>query len=146
MKSLGEGVCELLRGVDSNEAQVSVLDRFMGEVLPNGNALGTLSASDDAVSPLDASLVVLVDRGPGFWRKSHAPQEISEIYQYNITSTAAVDAEQDSASAVDRAIVSYSFDRQEIGERLWREKLPVVERREKLIAQNRNPQNQSGHC
>ncbi len=77
MTSLGEDVCELLRGVDSNQAQVSLLDRFMGEVLPNVNVLGTLSASDDVVTPLNASVVVLIDRGPGFWSKSHAPQDMS---------------------------------------------------------------------
>jgi hypothetical protein len=66
MKSLGEDVCELLRGVDSNQAQVSVLDRLMGEVLPNVNVLGTLSASDDIITALNASVVVLIDRSPGF--------------------------------------------------------------------------------
>jgi hypothetical protein len=66
MKSLGEDVCKLLRGGYSNQAQVSVLDRFVGGVLSNVRVLCTLSASDDVVTPLNASLVVLVDRGPGF--------------------------------------------------------------------------------
>ncbi len=63
IKSLGECVCELLP-VDSNQAYVSVLDRFMGEGLPNVNVLGTLSASDDVVTPLNASIVVLVQQIP----------------------------------------------------------------------------------
>ena len=83
MKSLGEDVCELLRSVDSNQAQVSVLDCFMGEVLPNVNVLGALSASDDVVTQLNASVIVLIDRGPRFWRKTHAPQEVSEINHLN---------------------------------------------------------------
>mmetsp|Transcript_41811 Transcript_41811/g.87394 ORF Transcript_41811/g.87394 Transcript_41811/m.87394 type:complete len:89 (+) Transcript_41811:129-395(+) len=83
MKSLGEDICELLRGVDSNQAQVSVLDCFMGEVLPDVDVLGTFSASDNVVAPLNTSVVVLVDRCPGFWRKTHAPQEVSEINHLN---------------------------------------------------------------
>jgi hypothetical protein len=30
MKSLGEDICKLLQGVDSNQEQVSILDSFMG--------------------------------------------------------------------------------------------------------------------
>ncbi len=58
-------------------------------------------------------------------------------YRRLINSTAARDHDAEySASAVDRAIVfsGCSFDRQEIGER-WN-KLPVVVRRDKLIAQS----------
>ena len=83
MKSLGEDICELLRGVDSNHTQVAILDSFMGEVLPDVDVLGALSASNNIVTPLDASVVVLIDRGPGFWYKPHAPQEISEINYLN---------------------------------------------------------------
>ncbi len=59
--------------------------KFVGEVYPNGNALGALSASDDVVTPLSASVAVLTDRGPSleFLRKFHAPQEISEINHLN---------------------------------------------------------------
>ena len=42
MKSLGDDVCEQLRGVDSNQAQVADLDSFMGEVLPDVDVLRTL--------------------------------------------------------------------------------------------------------
>ena len=72
-----------LQGVDSNQAQVAVLDSFMGEVLPDIEVLCTLSASDDVVTPLDASVVVLIDWGLRLWRKSHAPQEMSEIDHLN---------------------------------------------------------------
>ncbi len=61
MKSLGEDICKLLRGIDSNQAQVSILDRFMGEVLPDVDVLGTLSASYNVVAPLNTSVTVLVD-------------------------------------------------------------------------------------
>jgi hypothetical protein len=76
MKSLGEDICKLLRGVDSNQTQVSILDRFMGEVLPDVDVLGTLSASNNVVAPLNTSVIVLVDWGPELWRKTHAPQEV----------------------------------------------------------------------
>ena len=65
-----------LRGVDSNQAQVTVLDSFMDDVLPDVDVLRTLSASDDVVTPLDGSVVVLIDRSPRLGRKSHAPQEM----------------------------------------------------------------------
>jgi hypothetical protein len=51
MKSLGEDICKLLRGIHSNQTQVSILDRFMGEVLSDVDVLGTLSASDNVPSP-----------------------------------------------------------------------------------------------
>ena len=62
---------------------MTVLDSFMGEVLPDVNVLRTLSDSDDVVTPLDASVVVLVDQSPRLWRKSHAQQEMSEIDHLN---------------------------------------------------------------
>ena len=83
MKSLGEDICKLLRGVDSNQTQVSILDRFMGKVLPDVDVLGTFSASDNVVAPLNTSVIVLIDWGPGLWRKTHAPQEVSEINHLN---------------------------------------------------------------
>jgi hypothetical protein len=43
MKSLGEDICKLLRGIDSNQTQVSILDSFMGEVRPDVDVLGTHS-------------------------------------------------------------------------------------------------------
>ncbi len=49
--------------------QVSILDRFMGEVLPDVDVLGTLSAFDNVVAPLNTSVIVLVDWGPGLWAK-----------------------------------------------------------------------------
>ncbi len=72
MKSLDEDICKQLRGVDSNQAQVSILDRFTGEVLPDVDVLDTLSASKNVVAPLNTSVIVLVDWGPGLWRNIHA--------------------------------------------------------------------------
>ncbi len=62
MKYLGEDFCELLRGADPNQTQVSVLNRFVGEVLPDVNMLGTFSTSNNGVATLTARTVVLLDR------------------------------------------------------------------------------------
>jgi hypothetical protein len=83
MKSLGEDVCELLRGADPNQTQMSVLDRFMSKVLADVDVLRTFSASNDVVAPFNACIVVLIDRGPGFGSKPHIPQERSEINYFN---------------------------------------------------------------
>ncbi len=83
MKSLGEDhdICELPRGVDSNQAQVSILDRLVGKVLPDVDVLGTLSASENVVAPLNAGIVVLVDRGPGLCRKVGANPMLRKRYR-----------------------------------------------------------------
>ena len=79
MKSLGEDVRELLRGAGPNQAQMSILDGFMSKVLADVDVLRTFSASNDVVAPLNAGIVILVDRGPGFGSKTHIPQEGSEV-------------------------------------------------------------------
>jgi hypothetical protein len=61
---LGEDGCELLRGADPNQTQVSILNRFVGEVLLDVKMLGAISTSNNGVgvAPLNASIVVIVDR------------------------------------------------------------------------------------
>ena len=83
MKSLGEDVCQLLRGVDSDQAKVTILNRLVGKVLPDVNVLCTLTAADDVVAPFDARVVVFVDRRPFLWCKPHILQEVSEINHLN---------------------------------------------------------------
>ena len=83
MKSLGEDICKLHRGIDLSQTQVSMLDSFMGEVLLDVDVLGTLSASDIFVAPLNTRVSDLVDWGPGLWLKTHAPQAVSEINHLN---------------------------------------------------------------
>ena len=46
-----------------DEPHLTVLDDLVGEVLPDVNVLGTFTAADDVVTPLDARGVVLVYRG-----------------------------------------------------------------------------------
>ena len=61
MKSLREDVCQLFRGVDSDQTKMTLLDRLVGEVLADVNVLRTLTAADDVVAPFDARAVVFVD-------------------------------------------------------------------------------------
>ena len=46
-----------------DQQHFSILDDFVGEVLPDVNVLGSLTAADDVVTPLNTRRVVLVDRG-----------------------------------------------------------------------------------
>ena len=83
MKPLGEDVCQLLRGVDSDQTEMTVLDRLVGEVLADVNVLRPLTAADDVVAPFDARVVVLVDRRPFLWCEPHILQEVSEVNYFN---------------------------------------------------------------
>jgi hypothetical protein len=62
LEALGEDVGELLGGCHPDESEVSKLHCFVGKVLSNVNVFGTLTSSDDIVSPLDAGRVVLIYR------------------------------------------------------------------------------------
>ena len=62
---------------------MTILDRFVGEVLPDVNVLRTLTAADDVVAPFDARVVVFVDRRPFLRCKPHILQEVSEINHLN---------------------------------------------------------------
>ncbi len=83
MKSLGEDVCGLLRCVDQNQTQVSILDSFMGKFLANVDVLRTFSASNDVVTPLNAGIVIIVDQGPRFGSNTHIPKEGLEVDSFN---------------------------------------------------------------
>jgi hypothetical protein len=81
MKFFGEDVCELLQGADPNQTQVSILNRFVGEVLPDVHMLGSFSTSNNVIASLSAGIVVLVGRSPGFSGKIHPAQEVSAPQQ-----------------------------------------------------------------
>ena len=53
LDSLGHNIRELSSGCDLLKDHVSILDGLMGEVLANVNVLGSLTAADDVVSPLN---------------------------------------------------------------------------------------------
>ena len=82
MESLREDVCELLRCIDSDQAEMIILDCLVG-VLAGVNVLGALTPSDNIVAPLDAHIVVLVDWRPFLWCKPHILQEVSEVNHFN---------------------------------------------------------------
>ncbi len=81
MKPLGEDVCQLLQGVDSDRTEMTVLDRLVGEVLADVNVLRPLTAADDVVAPFDARVVVLVDRRPFLWCDSGTATRYQKVYQ-----------------------------------------------------------------
>lgn len=61
---LGEDIRELIRCVHLDKLEVSQLNSFMREMLPDVDVLSPLTASDDIVTPLDAGRVVLVHWSP----------------------------------------------------------------------------------
>ena len=64
MKSLRENVGELLRSVDSDQAEVTILECLVGEVHADVNVLRSFPSSDNVVAPFDARVVVFVDWRP----------------------------------------------------------------------------------
>ena len=57
-------LCKLICGVHTDQADMTILDHFMREVLPDVDVLRPFTSSDDVVAPFDAGVVVLVDRCP----------------------------------------------------------------------------------
>ena len=82
MERLGQDVRQLGCGSDVDKPHLAVLYHFMREVLPDVDVLGTLSASDDVVAPLNASDVVLVDRSRT-WLQIPCSADVSEINLLN---------------------------------------------------------------
>ncbi len=77
-------ICQLLLGVDSDQTEMTVLDRLLGEVLADVNVLRPLTAADDGVvAPFNARVVVLVDRRSCLRCESHILQEVSEVNYFN---------------------------------------------------------------
>jgi hypothetical protein len=58
---------------------IAILDDFVGEVLPDVNVLGSLSSTDDVVSPLDARRVVLVHGQGDSLSESQPLEEVAEV-------------------------------------------------------------------
>lgn len=83
MKSLREDVGELLRCIDSDQAEMTILDCLVGEVLADVNVLGALTPSDNIVAPFDARIVVFVDWRPFLGCKPHVRKEATEVDDFN---------------------------------------------------------------
>jgi hypothetical protein len=90
MKSLRENVGELLRSVDSDQAEVTILDCLVGEVLPSEspevadvNVLRSFPSSDNVVAPFDARVVVFVDWRPFLGCEPHVFEEATEVDDFN---------------------------------------------------------------
>ena len=63
MKPLGKYIGQLVLRRHLDEPHLAVLNDLVGEVLPNVDMLGSLTAADDVVAPLNTRRVALVDRG-----------------------------------------------------------------------------------
>ncbi len=110
---------------------MSILNYFVGEVLPDVNVLGLFPTPDDVAAPFDARGVVVVDRCRrqvgACWAKSILSRRLRKYK----TSVAAV--EDYPAYSVERAVVFCIFERQRTGELFYKHRLPYVERRDELF-------------
>ena len=60
-----------------------MLNRFMRRVLPNVDALGSLSATDDVVAPVEARLVVPVYRRVSRRKEARVLEEWTGLDHFN---------------------------------------------------------------
>ena len=79
MQALGKHISKLIRSVDLDQTEVSVLDRLMCVVFTEINMLSTLTATDDVVAPFDTGGVVLVYWGPAALMESHIVEESAKV-------------------------------------------------------------------
>ena len=79
MKSLGKDIGQLVLRRHLDEPHLAVLNDLVGEVLPNVDVLGSLTAADDVVAPFNTRRVVLVDRGRFPLPESESAQKVSEV-------------------------------------------------------------------
>ena len=79
MKSLGKDIGQLVLRRHLDEQHLAVLDDLVGEVLPDVDVLGSLTAADDVVAPFNTRRVVLVDRGRLPLPESESAQKVSEV-------------------------------------------------------------------
>ena len=79
MQSLGQDIGHLGRRRNLDQPHLTILNDFVGEVLPDVDVLGTFPSSNDVVTPFDARGVVLVYWSRSPLRESKTVQKISEI-------------------------------------------------------------------
>ncbi len=80
MESLGQDVRELARGRNPDQAHVSILDCFVGEVLADIDVLGKFATADDIVASFNAGVVVLEHRCRLALTEAQAVKEVSDIH------------------------------------------------------------------
>ena len=119
-----------------DQQHLSILDDLVGEVLPDVNVLGALTAADDVGAPFDTRRVVLVDRGRLLLPETESVHNFSTSALRYKTSQPAADAEYYSASAVESAVVFCIFDFHMIGDLLYSMTVPDVDLREVLLPQS----------
>jgi hypothetical protein len=75
----------LFRGIHSDQAEVTILDCLVGEVLADSdvNVLRSFPSSNDVVAPFDARIIVFVDWRPFLRCEPHVLEEATEVYYFN---------------------------------------------------------------
>ena len=79
MKPLGEDIGLLVLRRHLDEPHLAILDDLVGEVLPDVDVLGSLTAADDVVALFKTRRVVLVDRDRFPLPESKSAQKVPEV-------------------------------------------------------------------
>ena len=86
LKALGKYVGELIGGSNPDQTEVTILNRFVREVLANVDMLSTLSSTDDMVAPFNARIVVFIDWCISRRPESHILEKRPEVYDFHCSS------------------------------------------------------------
>ena len=81
MKLLGKDIGQLVLRRHLDEPHLAILDDLVGEVLPDVDVLGSLTAADDVVAPFNTRRVVPVDRGNFALPESKSTQNVPEVQE-----------------------------------------------------------------
>ena len=79
MQTLGKNIGQLERSRHQDQLHLSILDDFVGEVLPDVNVLGSLTAANDVVSSFNTRRVVFVDRVRFLLPEAESVQKCPEV-------------------------------------------------------------------
>jgi hypothetical protein len=112
VQALREGIRELGRRGDLHAPHLAVPDDLVREVLPDVDMLGSLRSANDVVSPLDARRVLLKHLRGDLVSEAEPLEGVSEIQGVH---ACPADAEQYSATAVERAVVLCILERRMVG-------------------------------
>ena len=79
VKPLGKDIGQLVLRRHLDEPHLAILDDLVGEVLPDVDVLGSLTAADEIFAPFNTRRVVLVDRGRFPLPESKSAQKVPEV-------------------------------------------------------------------
>ena len=108
MKPVGKDIGELVLRHYLDELHLAILDDFVGEVPPDVDVLGSLTAADDIVAPFNTRRVVLVDRDRLSLPESESAQKVSEVQDVTPYATSGALASSRDALRADSDLRAYS--------------------------------------